>query len=191
MAHISTDRLRMSFGDFLAFIDTRPDEEKWELVEGRPILNPSPVYFHQIIVGNLIVELTAVLRTRTPRLVAIPGIGVKVDEFNAPIPDVMVRPLDSLEGSYCDDMSVAIEVLSPGTARRDRAWKRQVYAALPSLQHYLIVSPRKVELSLFSRADDFVERRITDAAESVELSALGLALPVSRLYRETGLTQSE
>ena len=181
----------MSFGDFLAFLDTRPDEEKWELVEGRPVLSPSPVYFHQIIVGNLIVEFSAALRGAHPRLVAIPGIGVKVDEFNAPVPDVMVRPLDSLEGSFCDDMIVAVEVLSPGTAHRDRNWKRQVYAALPSLQNYLIVSPRKVEATLFSRADGFAEHRLTDPAGSIELSALGLALPLPKLYRDTGLTQSE
>lgn len=177
----------MSFGEFVAFLETRPDDEKWELVEGRPILSPSPVYVHQIVVTNLILGLDELLRPLRPRSVVIPGIGVKVDEFNAPVPDVMIRPLDSLDGSFCDDMSVAFEVLSPGTARRDRKWKRQVYAALPALQHYVIVSPKAVDVTVFDRADGFAGRRLTDPAGQVELAAHGVALPLATLYRDTGL----
>jgi Uma2 family endonuclease len=188
MTHLSPDRLRMTFGEFVAFLDTRPDEEKWELVDGRPVLSPSPVYVHQIVVGNLIVELQTRLRARNARLVAIPGIGVKVDEFNAPVPDVMIRPLDSMEGSFCDDMLVACEVLSPGTARRDLRWKRQVYAALPSLAHYVVVSPKALDVRVLSRAEGFVERRLTRPQDRIELDAVGATIPLAALYRDTGLT---
>jgi Uma2 family endonuclease len=177
----------MTFGDFLAFLDTRPDDEKWELVEGRPVLSPSPVYVHQIVVKNVIFELEAAVRRRNLAVAVIPGIGVRVDDYNAPVPDVMVRPLDGLQGSFCDDMSVAFEVLSPGTARLDKRWKRQVYAALPALQHYVMVSPKAVDVTVFSRADRFREHRLTDLAAEVDLAALGVALPLASLYRDTGL----
>jgi Uma2 family endonuclease len=177
----------MTFGEFVAYLDTRPDDEKWELVDGRPVLSPSPVYVHQIVVGNIIADLAPLLRRLVPRHVAIPGIGVKVDDFNVPVPDVLIRPLDSLDGSFCDDMSVAFEVLSPRTARLDRKWKRQVYAALPALQHYVIVSPKAVDVTLFSRADGFREHRLTDLAAQVDLTAHGVALPLASLYRDTGL----
>ena len=78
-------------------------------------------------------------------------------------------------------------MLSPGTARRDRKWKRQVYAALPALQHYVIISPKAVDVTVFNRADGFAEPRITDPAARVELSAHGVALPRATLYRDTGL----
>ena len=39
----------MTVGEFYAFTDTRPDEEKWELIDGEPILNASPSDFHQKI----------------------------------------------------------------------------------------------------------------------------------------------
>jgi hypothetical protein len=32
----------MTVEEFYAFTDTRPDEEKWELIEGEPILNAAP-----------------------------------------------------------------------------------------------------------------------------------------------------
>ena len=35
----------MTVEEFYAFTDTRPDDEKWELIDGEPILNASPVRF--------------------------------------------------------------------------------------------------------------------------------------------------
>ena len=32
---------QMTIEEFLAFTDTRPEEERWELIEGVPVLNPS------------------------------------------------------------------------------------------------------------------------------------------------------
>ena len=32
----------MTVEEFYAFTDTRPDNEKWELIDGEPILNASP-----------------------------------------------------------------------------------------------------------------------------------------------------
>ena len=187
MSDFAPSSLRMSFGEFVAFLDTRPDDEKWELVEGRPVLSPSPVYRHQMVVGNLIEVLRMSLRGKMDAWAVIPGIGVKVDEFNAPVPDVMVRPRDSLEGSFCDDMLVAFEVLSPGTERRDRKWKRQVCAALPPLQTYVIVSPAKVEVTVYDRGGDFAGTILRDLSAALELPALGVALPLASLYRDTGL----
>jgi hypothetical protein len=37
---ISTDPMTME--EFYAFTDTRPDDEKWELIEGEPVLNTAP-----------------------------------------------------------------------------------------------------------------------------------------------------
>ena len=43
--------------EFFAFTATRPDDEKWELIEGEPVLNASASFLHQIIASNLIVSL--------------------------------------------------------------------------------------------------------------------------------------
>jgi Uma2 family endonuclease len=187
MTHLATHSLPMDFGEFVAFLETRPDHEKWELIEGRPVLSPSPVYVHQLLVANLIGELREAVLPLLPRLAVIPGIGVKVNERNAPVPDVMIRPLDSLEGSFCDDIALACEVLSPGTARYDRKWKVEVYTAMASLHHYLILSPKRLEATLYSRADGFAPRILRDPAASLDLGGLGVALPLASLYRDTGL----
>ena len=42
----------MTVEDFYAFTDTRPDEEKWELIDGELVLNAAPSRLHQRIVKN-------------------------------------------------------------------------------------------------------------------------------------------
>lgn len=187
MTDIAVPSLPMRFGEFVAFLDSRPDDEKWELVEGRPVSSPMPVRHHQIVVKNVLFALEREAFAKRPAWEVLPGLGVKVDDFNAPVPDVLVRPEDLLEGNFCDDVLAVFEVLSPGTASRDRKWKRQVYAALPSLRYYVAVSPSKVQVSLFSRSDAFAGPMLRDLSTTLELPALGVALPLASLYRDTDL----
>jgi hypothetical protein len=44
---------QMAIEEFLAFADTRPQEERWELIEGVPVLNPYLIDHHQIVVTNI------------------------------------------------------------------------------------------------------------------------------------------
>ena len=44
---------QMTIEEFLAFTDTRPEEERWELIEGVAVMNPSPIDYHQIVVTNI------------------------------------------------------------------------------------------------------------------------------------------
>ncbi len=39
----------MTIEEFYAFTDGRPDNEKWELIDGEPVLHASPSPFHQRI----------------------------------------------------------------------------------------------------------------------------------------------
>ena len=43
----------MTVEEFYAFTDSRPDDEKWELIDGEPVLNATPSFLHQRIVGNI------------------------------------------------------------------------------------------------------------------------------------------
>ena len=48
----------MTVEEFYAFTDARPDEEKWELIDGEPVLNAAPGNRHQLILGNIVAALT-------------------------------------------------------------------------------------------------------------------------------------
>ena len=101
----------MTVEDFLEFTDGRPDDEKWELIDGQPVMNATSSRLHQIVVANLLVYLAQTLRQRGSGLRAIPGIGVRVANNKLPVPDIMVAPLADLTGrqrSTVVDQLVAI-----------------------------------------------------------------------------------
>ena len=85
------------------------------------------------------------------------------------------------------EMIAAFEILSPSTADRDLRWKRTAYTSLPSLTHYIVVAQDAVDVVVFARDTGFAERRYRSLSDTIELPALGILLPVSEIYRDTGL----
>jgi Uma2 family endonuclease len=183
----------MSVEEFYAFTDTRPDEEKWELIDGEPILNAAPSPMHQWIVRNIVLALGIREREINAPWAVLPELGVRVSDKDRPEPDVLVIPSDhrSLDPKERDvrNVIVAFEVLSPSTEGRDLRWKRTAYTSLPSLTHYIVIAQDAVEVIVFARDDDFVERRIRSLDETIELPSLCISLPVAEIYRDTGLAQ--
>jgi Uma2 family endonuclease len=177
----------MTAEEFFTFTATRPDAEKWQLIDGEPVLNPSASYLHQIIVRNILVALSLIEREKKAAWVAIPGIGVRVSAASVPVPDVIIRPADHLDDWKCDDMIVGFEVLSPSTVNLDLRWKRKAYTRLASLQHYVVVAQDAVEIVVYDRSRGFAERRLEEIGTALELPALSLSLPLSEIYRGTGL----
>jgi Uma2 family endonuclease len=183
----------MTVEEFYAFTDTRPDEEKWELIDGEPILNAAPSRLHQRIVKNLILALGNRERELAASWTVLPGLGVRVSDTDRPEPDVLVIPSDyrspDPQERDTSDVIVAFEVLSPSTKGRDLRWKRKAYASLPSLTHYFVIAQDAVEVLVFARDADFAEKRIRSIDKVIELRSLRTSLPVAEIYRDTGLLE--
>jgi Uma2 family endonuclease len=182
----------MTVEDYFAFTDTRPDNEKWELIDGEPILNASPSKLHQTILWNLGFLLGTIQRTKPQSWESSPGVGVRVSDTSLPEPDVFIVPTGAARrdpfGRETNDVIAAFEILSPSTAERDLRWKRTAYTSLPSLKYYVVIAQDAVDIVVFSRDDGFAEHRIRSSSEKLELPLLGITLPVSEIYRDTGLT---
>jgi Uma2 family endonuclease len=181
----------MTVEEFYAFTDTRPDEEKWELIEGEPVLNAAPSLTHQWIVRNVVLALGFRERELNAPWAVLPELGVRVSNKDRPEPDVLVIPSDhrSLDPKERDvrNVIVAFEVLSPSTEGRDLRWKRAAYTSLPSLTHYIAIAQDAGEVIVFARDEGFVERRLRSIDKAIELRSLGISLPVAEIYRDTGL----
>jgi Uma2 family endonuclease len=181
----------MTVDEFYAFTDTRPDEEKWELIGGEPILNAAPSPLHQLIVANVILALGVRRREVHASWLALPGPGIRVSDKDRPEPDVVVTPADQRlfapQERDIESVIVAFEVLSPSTKGRDLRWKRAAYASLPSLTHYIAIAQDAVEVVVFARDSDFADQRFRSLKEAVELRSLGISLPAADIYRDTYL----
>jgi Uma2 family endonuclease len=182
----------MTVEEYFAFTDTRPDNEKWELIEGEPVLHASPSGTHHRLLKNLLFLLAAAERAQAQSWEAIPGIGVGVSPTSLPEPDVMILPAGTIGrdpyGRHTRDVLVTFEILSPSTAERDLRWKRTAYTSLPSLTHYVVIAQDTVDVVIFARDAGFKEHRIRSLSGSIEMPALGISLPLAEIYRDTGLS---
>jgi Uma2 family endonuclease len=181
----------MTVKEFYAFTDTRPDDEKWELIDGEPILNASPSPVHQWIVRNILIALGNRERELKASWAILPGLGIRVSRTNRPEPDLLIMPRAAFSADPAQrdtgEMIAAFEILSPSMADRDLRWKRTAYTSPPSLTHYIVVAQDAVDVVVFARDTGFAERRYRSLSDTIELPALGILLPVSEIYRDTGL----
>jgi Uma2 family endonuclease len=182
--HLDSGPMRAE--EFFAFTATRPDEEKWELIEGEPVLNATASRLHQTIIRNLIVLLDSLARRTSAPWEVLPGLGVRISDISVPVPDVLIRP-STAAGIECDDMIIAFEVLSPSTANKDLRWKRKAYATLPSLMQYVVIAQDALEVVSFNRANGFAERRFETAESELDLTTIGAHVSLRDIYRGTGL----
>ena len=176
---------QMTVEEFLGFTATRPDEERWELIEGVPVLSPSPVDFHQLVTANIVTFLMNEKRRLNASWLAMPGIGtrVPVSPNSLPQPDVFVKdgPLTGLPETT--DALVLFEVLSPSNTKADQAWRRKVYASIPNCQQYVTISLKRVEVTVYDRSSGWKARSRMSINDSLDLSALGLSMPLADVYR--------
>jgi len=181
----------MTIEEFVVFAGERPDDERWELIEGVAVMSPAPTAVHQIIAGNIYMALGIIKLRTNAAWTPLMGIGtrVPVSPHSLPEPDVMVTEQSPAWTSVWDDALVLFEVLSESNTRTDQAWRRTVYASVPNCRHYVTVSSRKrVEVVRYDRAGGWQPVRIRDLQSVLDLPALGVSIPLLDLYRWTPLT---
>jgi Uma2 family endonuclease len=183
--------LQLTVEEFLAFTATRPDGERWELIEGRAVMHPSPTDYHQIIVANIVTFLMVEKRRLAAAWLPLLGVGTRVpiSENSLPQPDVMVKG-EACKGSPVSEESLVLfEVLSHSNTKADQAWRRKVYASVPNCQHYVTVSMRAVEVVVYDRATGWKRRAIVDVSGAAALPAIDVSIPLSDIYRWTPLAE--
>ena len=173
----------MGVAEYQVWVADRPDEERWELIDGEPVLMSPPSERHQSIVANLIRHLAPVGRNKRCR--AIPGIATLSDPMDtfAPMPDVMVRCGPMLKDGYARDPVLVAEVLSPSTMSRDRGRKTDFYRSIASLQVFLIVYQDEPRVEAWRRGADGVwTKQAVGLGEMIDLPELGGRLAVADIY---------
>ncbi|HEY8565984.1 MAG TPA: Uma2 family endonuclease [Beijerinckiaceae bacterium] len=178
-------RQPMTVADFIAMIRPYPDEERWELLDGEPVLMSPQSERHQTIVMNLLRTLDPAARGKGCKV--LPGLGILNDEIDtyAPIPDVIVRCGPPLPDGYARDPVLIAEVLSPSTRNNDRGRKADFYETLASLRTFLVVHQDQSLVEAWQRdAEGAWVVRAYGPGEAITLTELELTLPVAALYAD-------
>lgn len=107
------------------------DGKRYEVVDGELLVTPAPRYDHQRAVGALYIALHGYLSSMRMGEVVMSPADIEFDPATLVQPDVFVVPLNDgrRPKTWADirGLLLAIEVLSPSTARADRTTKRRRY----------------------------------------------------------------
>jgi Uma2 family endonuclease len=115
--------------EFYSARNAAPPGERWELVDGEVLVTPSPHWTHQRVVVRLTVLLDTYVRTYTLGEVFPSPLDVKLEPGLVLQPDILVVPPGELRrrSDVVRRLLLAVETVSPSSARHDRVTKRPLY----------------------------------------------------------------
>jgi Uma2 family endonuclease len=182
------DHPRMSVDVFRGFLEGRPDEERWELIDGVAVMMTPPTKVHQRIASNLERLLNDALERHDATLTAYQAVGVNLGprlEHYDPEPDVVVVDAADEGERYSDRFYLAAEVVSSS----DRTYvesKREVYKQYEACRCILTIQHERMEVRVDRRADDgWSEHLLRKSDDPLAFTDFGLSCKVSDLYRGT------
>jgi Uma2 family endonuclease len=183
---------QLSMEQFHAFRDERPTGEKWELIDGVPIMMPPPTLVHQRIARNLETLLNARLRAASPEWQADYEIGVwlRGDKKYNPEPDVtVVDTAVALGQIYVERFYFVAEVLSESDKKAVLAKKLRYYRAHEYNRCILFVRQDRVAAEQHSRKvrGGWSVKQLTRPTASLTFPDIGTVGRLGDLYKFTPL----
>lgn len=180
----------LAFDDFEESLADKAEGEKWELIGGRVVkMMVGARWEHHLIIRNIATDLSNLFEARNSTCgVFTETFWLKEPSLDLAIfPDVMVhcRPLPP-DATAINDPVVAFEVVSEGSAYRDRVEKRGFYQQLHSLQHYVLVDRDRPLVEVYDRSSAGTwagTRQIEGLGGLLSLPAIEAELALSRIYR--------
>lgn len=171
------------------FLRTRPEEERWQLIDGVAVMMPPPTLRHQMIGGNLHALLRQALDKNRPELAVLYESGLRIEGVPAflPVPDLLVIEQPVGEGSYADRFYLTAEVLSDSNTQEYISLKIERYAQHPENCYSLIIGQKDFYVELWSRSNDWKGIVLRSGDDIINLPEFGFRCELRDLYRGTPL----
>jgi len=143
---------RWTYSDLVALPD---DQLRHELIDGEHFVSPSPAIPHQVILWDITEALGPYLRAN-PIGTALTGpVDVKLSPHTLLVPDLVYFTSERFAQVVNEKRATAapdlvVEILSPGTRRRDKGRKRAVYDR-EGVCEYWMVDPEARSITVLRR----------------------------------------
>jgi len=190
MSSAQPARRAWTYSDLVALPE---DQLRHELIDGEHIVSPSPNTGHQTISLNLVRLLLPYLDQHRPGELLYAPFDVKLSPFTVLVPDLVyftterfARVVNEKHATAAPDL--VVEILSPGTRRRDKGRKRAVYDR-EGVREYWIVDPEARSITVLRRPG--ADAGLTDVTvltlakgETIESPLFpGLQIPLREVFR--------
>ena len=190
MSSVAVAERRWTYRDLVALPD---DCLRHELLDGEHVVTPSPAVAHQLILWDLSREIANFLDAHPVGTALAAPFDVKLSLFTVLVPDLVYFTAERFARVVNEKHAVAapdlvVEILSPGTRRRDKGRKRAIYER-EGVAEYWVVDPDAKQVSVLRRAgpgSGFTAAvTLALAKRDVLASPLfpGLRIPLSRIFR--------
>jgi Uma2 family endonuclease len=179
----------MDVDEFMAFLETRPHGEHWELIEGVAVMMAPASYAHQRIVANFCTLLNTAFAARGLDLFAYFDAGIRspgVRNFQ-PQPDVVVVPGVAGYDLYSERFKLVAEVLSPSNTRTEIGLKLRRYEEAPDNLYAVVIEPREFLVEIYPKRDNWQATKLRKPDDLNEMPEFGLLCRLGDLYRGTPL----
>jgi Uma2 family endonuclease len=178
---MATTIKRLTYDD-LESIPQEREGDRHEIIDGELIVTPAPAPPHQFVCRNMFRHLDRhVLRARLGEVLFAP-VDIRLTPDNVLIPDIIFIARDRLHivGPKTVDAApdLVVEILSPGTRRRDLTTKRDIYARFGVREYWVVdLDKRAVEvLALVGNGFQPVPAREDGSLQSRVLPGLRLTV---------------
>jgi Uma2 family endonuclease len=175
--------LRYTYDDYARL----PDDRRYEVIDGELYLTPAPTPYHQIVSRRIERLIEDHVEEAKLGIVIDAPCDVVLSQFDVLQPDIFFISTGRLavigEKYISDAPDLVVEVLSPGTQKRDRFMKAKRYARFGVLEMW-IADPRKKTIEVFVNTEDGFRRQALYAGDDVLRSPLlpGLEVPLARVF---------
>lgn len=180
--------MRMTVEECLA-LDRASSDARYEYLDGYAYLMSGGTPQHALVIGNMQGELARQLRQQKKQCRAYPADAtVWLSQNDYVHPDVVVtcheQDLASTDSLHFPKL--VVEVLSPGTEKRDRGEKMDWYRACTSIQKIVLIRIEHPLIEVYRREENEKKWQLQLYApgEVVELTSLQLLVPVDLIYEE-------
>ena len=178
-------RVKLTVDDYMA----TPDDQRCQLLDGELILALSPITKHQLISGLLFIALHQFVTAQELGNTFSAPYDVFLSRHDVTQPDILfvsnARAGIITEANIQGAPDLVVEILSPGTERYDRGYKRDLYNRHNVLEYWL-VDPDAETVEVLTQGDaGLTTAAAYQRADTLTSSLLaGLTIDLEGVFRE-------
>jgi Uma2 family endonuclease len=179
----------MDIDEFMAFMETRPKGEHWDLIEGVAVMMAPASYAHRRIASNLRDLLNGAFAARHLDLYAYSDVGVRSPEVRNFQPESDVAVVAGVAGFdyYSECFQLVAEVLSPSNTRDKIDLKLRRYREAPENLYAVVIEPREFMVEIYAKSRKWEPAILKRPDNVIAIPEFGLRCLVGDLYRGTPL----
>ena len=176
--------IKFTYQDYLLL----PEDKRYEIIEGELFMVPAPIPYHQDIFRSLFRVLTDYAQSKNLGKVYSAPIDVVLSDENIVQPDILFISKQRLsiitEKNIQGAPDLVVEILSPGTAEKDKILKRKLYAKF-GVKEFWLVDGKKKEIEVLSLQEEDLKRWKVYTGEETLCSSLwqDIRIPINEVFR--------